>query len=245
MGDKKIQIIYEDDDVLVINKPAGLVVHSDGKTDEYTLCDWLVEQYPDIKNIGEPAEYDGKVIARPGIVHRLDKDTSGVLIIAKKQGSYEFLKKQFQEREIKKTYRALVYGNIKKDSGVIDSPIGRHPKNFKQWLAGGGARGQAREAMTEYKVLRRGKENGESFTYVELHPKTGRTHQLRVHLKSIGNPIICDSIYATKRSHMLGFSRLALHSFNLEVRLPNGEEKLFEARIPKDFETAIAEMHNL
>jgi len=245
MNIKDLQIIYEDENLLVINKPAGLVVHSDGKTDEYTLCDWLIENYPDIKDVGESAEYDGKVVARPGIVHRLDKDTSGVLIIAKNQNTHKFLKNQFQERAIKKTYRAFVYGNIKNDEGLINEPIGRHPKNFKQWLAGDTARGTLREAVTQYRVIERGKVDGESFTYVELYPKTGRTHQLRVHLKSINNPIVCDSLYAPKRPCILGFSRLALHSFKLEVRLPNGEERLFEAPLPNEFELAVAKHKDL
>ncbi|MFC1615112.1 RluA family pseudouridine synthase [Patescibacteria group bacterium] len=233
-----VDIIYEDKDVLVINKPSGLMVHGDGKCNEYTLADWIIEKYPEMKDIGEPAEYNDKIVARPGIVHRLDKDTSGVMIIAKNQPAFELLKQQFQDREVQKTYRAFVYGNIKEDEGVIDSPLGRHPKIFNQWIAGTSARGTLREAVTEYKILSRGKIDSESVAYVELYPKTGRTHQLRVHLKSISNPIICDPIYAAKRPCLLGFDRLALHALSLEIGLPNGETKKFEAPLPEEFVNA-------
>ncbi len=235
---KEIEIIYEYKDVLVINKPSGLMIHADGKSDEETLSDWLVEKYPEIKDVGEPAEYDGKTIARPGIVHRLDKDTSGVMIIAKNQPTFLYLKKQFQDRNVKKIYRSFVYGNIKEDVGVIDKPIGRHPKIFNQWLAGTMARGTLREAVTEYKVLARGKIDGESVTYLELYPKTGRTHQIRAHLKSLSTPVICDRIYAPKRPCLLGFNRLALHALILKVRLPNGEQKKFVADLPEEFKNA-------
>ena len=237
-----VDIIYEDLDVLVINKPSGLMVHGDGKDDnrsnDHTLADTLVMLYPKIKDVGEPAEYDGKIIARPGIVHRLDKDTSGVIIVATNQEAFEHLKKQFQDRLVKKTYRAFVYGNIKEDEGVIDKPIGRHPKVFNQWLASTSARGTLRDAVTEYKVLARGKVDGESVTYVELYPKTGRTHQIRAHLKSLSTPVICDPIYAEKRPCILGLDRLALHALSLEIELPNGETKKFEAPLPEEFVNA-------
>ncbi|MFC1721069.1 RluA family pseudouridine synthase [Patescibacteria group bacterium] len=228
-------IIYEDLDVLVINKPSGLMVHGDGKGDEHTLVDTLLMLYPKIKEIGEPAEYDGKIIERPGIVHRLDKDTSGVIVVARNQDAFLHLKKQFQDRTVQKTYRAFVYGNIKEDEGVIDKPIGRHPKVFNQWLANTSARGTLRDAVTEYKVLARGKVGGESVTYVELYPKTGRTHQIRAHLKSLNTPVICDPIYAEKRPCLLGLNRLALHALSLEIELPNGETKTFEAPLPEEF----------
>lgn len=247
-----IELLYEDKDVLVINKPAGIAVHKDGRSDEYTVADWVMATFPESGNVGEPARYLGKEIARPGIVHRLDKDTSGVLVIAKTQEAFEFLKKQFQGRDIKKSYRAFVYGAIEGQSGVIDKPIGRSGKDFRQWSAERGARGTMRDAVTEYKVLARGgilaeevtnikgMGNIEQFTYLALSPKTGRTHQLRVHLKSIHHPIVCDKLYAPKRPCALGFERLALHAFSLEFSLPDNVYVSVEAPLPLDFERAVA-----
>ena len=118
-------VLYEDDSVIVVNKPAGLAVHADGKHDRATLVDWLLAEYPDIVGVGEPQTLaDGTVIDRPGIVHRIDRETSGVLIVARTQESFDFLKSQFQDREVRKVYRAFVYGNIKDDRGIIDKPIG-------------------------------------------------------------------------------------------------------------------------
>jgi len=234
--EKEIKIIYEDDNLVAVNKPAGLVVHPDGKTEEYTLTDWVMENYPEIKNVGEPAVYDGQIIQRPGIVHRIDRDTTGVVIIAKNQDSFLNLKKQFKERSIKKTYRAVVYGSIKKDSGVIDRPIGRSSRDFKAWSAEDSARGTLREAVTEYKILKRIK----GFSYLELYPKTGRTHQIRVHLKYIKHPIICDRLYAPKKECAFGFSRMALHAQRVELSLLNGSKIMIEAPLPEDFYRAIS-----
>ena len=141
------KIIYENEEVLALNKPASLVVHSDGKTNEPVLTDWIIENYPEIKTVGEPAVYDGKEIARPGIVHRIDRETSGVIVIAKTQNSFLNLKKQFQEREISKTYNAFLYGVPKDKSGTISLPIGRSTSDFRQWSAGENKRGEFREAV--------------------------------------------------------------------------------------------------
>lgn len=234
---QKLDILYEDRHLFVINKSSGLIVHSDGRTDEQTLADVLVEEYPNIKEVGEPwTTPDGKVIYRPGIVHRLDRDTSGVLLVAKDQETFFFLKKQFQERNIKKRYNAFVYGNIKENNGTIDKPIGKSKKDFRQWSAQPGSRGTLRESVTEFKVL---KHDGE-YTYLELSPKTGRTHQLRVHLKAIHHPIICDSLYAPNRQCVLGFSRLALHARFITFPDSKGRVMTVEASLPKDFQNALA-----
>jgi len=231
-----IKILYEDTDLLALDKPAGLVVHSDSKTKEPTLADWLVEKYPSIREVGEPwTAPNGEVIYRPGIVHRLDRDTSGVLVVAKTPESFAHLKKQFQERLAKKTYRAFVYGIVKNDTGIIDKPIGRSTSDFRKWSAEFGARGELREAVTEYKVLERGK----GATYVEVYPKTGRTHQIRVHLKAIGHSVVCDALYAPKQVCILGFNRTALHAFSLEIISPSGKLLRFEAPLPEDFMRAI------
>ncbi|MDO8482358.1 MAG: RluA family pseudouridine synthase [bacterium] len=236
MVTKKIQILFEDEDVAVINKPAGLVVHSDGKTVEPALTDWVLENYPETKGVGEPTKLSsGEMIDRPGIVHRLDRETSGVLVIAKNQKAFEFLKKQFQDREMEKTYRAFVYGEVKNDEGVIDRPIARSTGDFRKWTAERGRRGVEREAITEYTVLAK----HEGFSFLDVHPKTGRTHQIRVHLKAISHPIVCDKLYASNRECALGFSRLALHAFSLKFKLLGGKELTVEAPYPDDFKKAL------
>lgn len=252
-----IEKIYEDEYLAAINKPAGLVVHPDGRSTDHTLADWILKEYPDTKNVGEPLVLsNGKTIFRPGIVHRLDKETSGVLVIAKTEEAFLFLKKQFQSREVKKTYRAIVYGAMKKDSGVIEKPIGKSRSDFRKWSAEYGARGVMREAMTEYKVLARGalplgdeaiklkvkRSHLEAkppsdfrVTYLEVSPKTGRMHQIRVHLKAIGYPVVCDSLYAKGKPCPPEIGRLALHALSLELVIPSGERMKFEAPLPDDF----------
>lgn len=246
----QIPIIYEDENIVAINKPAGLVVHSacpthlkngcrDGKTKEDSVADWILENYPETKDVGEPLVLDSnEIIKRPGIVHRLDRETSGVLLIAKNQETFLFLKKQFQDRKIQKSYRAFVYGEIKNDEGVIDRPIGRSAKDFRMWSAQRGARGKMREAVTEYKVLK--KKDG--YSYVEIYPKTGRTHQIRVHLKAINYPIVCDSLYASKKECALGFERLALHAYSIEFSLSNGQKLKLEADLSEDFKSAVVKI---
>lgn len=221
-------ILYEDGDILVVNKPAGLIVHADGRTREPTLAEWLVAHYPAIKNVGESV--------RAGIVHRLDRDTSGVMAIAKNQKAFEFLKKQFQERKIEKIYHAFVYGRVKQDEGVIDRPIARQRRAGALWSATRGRKGKERGAITEYRVLKRGDE----VSLLELRPLTGRTHQLRVHLKAINYPVVCDKLYAPKRECLLGFNRLALHARSLSFPLPSGKELHIEAPYPEDFTQAFA-----
>ncbi|MBL7045139.1 MAG: RluA family pseudouridine synthase [Parcubacteria group bacterium] len=235
-----IKIIFENDEVLVVDKPAGLVVHSDGKTDEPSLTDWVVKNYPSMVDVGEPAQYNGKKIARPGVVHRLDRETSGVIVLAKTQESFENLKKQFQERTTKKIYNAFVYGAIKEEDGSIDRPIGKSKSDFRRWSAQRGARGELREAITDYKVLEKNKD----FSYLEVSPKTGRTHQIRVHLKAINYPVVCDKLYAPKRSCELGFGRLALHARSIAFSLINEEKVEVEADLPEDFQKALETLKN-
>ncbi|MCE9585585.1 RluA family pseudouridine synthase [Candidatus Nomurabacteria bacterium] len=233
-----IKILYEDKDILAIDKPSGISVHpsamlrtnSDNKKEKF-VTDWVLKNYPKMKNVGEPAMYNGVEIKRPGIVHRLDKDTSGVLILAKNQKSYEFIKEQFQNREVKKVYYALAQGKINKDKFIIDKPIGRSPNDFRKRLAGRGARGELREAITEFKVLKRFKD----FTFLEVHPKTGRTHQIRVHLKSISHPVVCDGLYNSKGICPKDIDRLALHSLSIEIKNPKGETLKIESTLPKEF----------
>jgi 23S rRNA pseudouridine1911/1915/1917 synthase len=263
------QILREDKYFLIINKPAGLVVHPDGKTIEPTLCDWIVQNYPKIVGVGEPSKGpNGVLLDRPGIVHRLDRETSGVLVIAKTQESFEFLKKSFQTRDVQKTYNTFVWGLVKEDKGSIDRPIGRSKTDFKKWSAERFARGDLRPATTEYKVLLRksfveGEEKGGgeetvklsskdsknskiplNFTFVEAYPKTGRTHQIRVHFKAINHPVVGDALYAPNHPQMLGFKRLALHSRHISFTSLDGKRVEVEASLPEDFQSALKFLSN-
>lgn len=229
-----VAVIYEDEDLIAVNKPAPLVVHNDGKTKEPALTDWIRSNYPAIVGVGEPARYDGKEFDRPGIVHRLDRETSGVLVIAKTSESFEFLKEQFQEHFVEKVYRAFAYGTLKEKAGTIDAPIGRSARDFRMWSAGSDTRGRVRPARTSYKVL----QSGRGASYMELYPKTGRTHQIRVHMKSIKHPVVCDKLYAKRRECLLGFNRQALHAYSLKVKNSAGMTIFLEAPLPQDFERA-------
>ena len=231
-----IEILYEDDNMLAINKPAGLVVHSDGKTIEPTLVDWILKKYPEVKKVGEPwTTLAGEIIPRPGIVHRLDRETSGVMLIAKTQKGFENLKKQFQEHKIKKIYHAFAYGEMKGDKGTIDRPIARSKKDFRMWSAQRGSRGEFRDAVTDYEVIYRAK----GYSFVKVLPKTGRTHQIRVHFKAINYPLVSDSLYAPNRENTIGFSRTALHSYEITFADIDGELHTVTAPYPEDFASAL------
>lgn len=234
-----IEILFENDDVLVVNKPAGLFVHGDGVKTDSTLVDWFLERNPQSQGVGEPRiGRDNKEIERSGVVHRLDKDTSGVLVLAKNQVAFEYLKQQFKDRQVKKIYRAFVYGFVNERWGTIDRPIGRSARDFRLRSAERGAKGHLREAVTNWECIGKGEYEGDSFSYMKLMPKTGRTHQLRVHLKAVDRPIVCDPLYAGKRveqSNNLGLGRLALHAHELCLTLPGGSEERFIAPLPQDF----------
>ncbi len=230
-------ILYEDENVVAINKPAGLVVHSDGKTDESNLVDWLLSRYPEIKKVGEPGRnVRGEEVLRSGIVHRLDRDTSGVMLVAKTQEAFENLKSQFQNHEVKKTYHAFLLGELKNEKGTIDRQIGRSSRDFRMWSAQRGARGELREAITDYKVLSR----KDGYTFVEVMPKTGRTHQIRVHFKAISYPLVGDPLYAPTVENKLGFDRTALHSYRVAWAGIDGQVHTVIAPYPEDFFRAMA-----
>ena len=234
-----IPILYQDSDIIAINKPAGLVIHADGRTEEATLTDWISEQFPQTKGVGEPITLSsGEVIDRPGIVHRLDRDTSGVMLVALTQKGFEHLKVQFQDRTIDKKYNAFVYGLMKEEEGTIDRPIARSRKDFRLWSAQRGGRGEAREAVTDYKVLSRHESLGT--TFIEASPQTGRTHQIRVHFKAISHPVVADPLYAPKQKPLLGFKRLALHARSITFKSLANKEITVEAPYPPDFEFALS-----
>ncbi len=233
--ENNMDILFEDDHVCVISKSPGVSVHQDGRQKEETVADWFVSYVPSAREVGEPLVLtDGTTIGRPGIVHRLDKETSGVMVLAKTQESFLFLKKQFQNRTVEKKYRTFVWGALKDSEGSITRSIGRSRSDFRKRSAEYGAKPPLREARTDYTTLLKGTE----FSYLEAHPFTGRTHQIRVHFKSRGAPIVCDRLYAEKKPCTLGFSRLALHAYSLSFTLPTGEKKTISAPLPEDFEQA-------
>lgn len=206
-----LPILYEDDNVLVINKPAGVLTHSKGAlNDEFTVAEFA-----------RPFTTFKADTNRPGIIHRLDRDTSGVIAIAKNDETAAYLQKQFSQRTVKKTYVAIVKGEPKQESAIIDVPIGRNPKapsTFRVDPSG-------KSAATRYDVL----DSHDGTSFVRLQPTTGRTHQLRVHLAYINTPIIGDKVYGK-----IG-DRMFLHAYKLELTLPGGTRTVFEAPIPKVF----------
>lgn len=236
---KKIDILYEDKDILAVNKPAGIVVHPDGKSKGPFLTDWILNNYPKTKNVGEPVETkDYGIIQRPGIVHRLDRDTSGVILIAKTKAGHECLKEQFHNRTVLKKYLAFVYGEMKEQYGIINRPIGRSPKDFRRWSATRGARGEMREAETWYHRFA----HRVGYSFVEVEPKTGRTHQIRVHFKAINHPIVSDMLYAPDKPEALGFKRNALHAYSIEFINCQGKKITAIAPMPKDFKEGLKEL---
>jgi 23S rRNA pseudouridine1911/1915/1917 synthase len=234
-----IVILYEDDDIIVVNKPSGIKVHEDGRTDGPTVVEWFLTRAPAARGVGEPGKGPhGEPLERSGVVHRLDRDTSGVLLLVKNSEAFTHMKAQFHDRLVKKEYRAFVYGTMKEKWGTIHRPIGRSASNFKLRSADKGARGLIRDAVTDWELIGQ----SDRHAYLRLLPKTGRMHQLRVHLKSISRPIVGDTLYAPESQRQggdLGFSRLALHAYCLTLTIPSGEQKSFIAPIPYDFEVAL------
>lgn len=243
-----VSILYEDDDIAAVNKPAGLMVHPDGRAEGPFLTDWIIRKFPETKNVGEPIrDAAGSTIERPGIVHRLDRDTSGVLLVAKTANGHTWLKKQFKERTIKKKYLAVVWGELKDPFGTINRPIGRSSSDFRKWSAQRGARGELREAETYWEKIKNEKvkikigntEKTENFTLVEVEPKTGRTHQIRVHFAAIQHPIVGDVLYAPKRPVALELNRPALHAKTIEFENCEGKRVKVEAPLSDDFKAII------
>ena len=219
-----LEILYEDDDLIVINKPAGMTVHPGAGHREHTLVNALLHHCPTLSGIG------GK--ERPGIVHRLDKETSGCLVVAKNDVAHRELSKQFAERTVEKIYLALVAGKLREQTGVIEAKIGRHPVD-RQRMSVSSPRGRA--SKTEYRVVRL----SERASLVECRLHSGRTHQIRVHLRHLGHPVLGDKIYAPRFAK--NFPRQMLHAWKLGFCHPHtGEWKHFEASVPDDFNRAIA-----
>jgi 23S rRNA pseudouridine1911/1915/1917 synthase len=218
-----LEILFEDDDLIVINKPAGLVVHPGAGHRQHTLVNALLSHCTTLSGIG------GK--ERPGIVHRLDKETSGCLVVAKNDTTHRELSRQFAKRIVEKVYLALVAGKLRKQSGVIEEKIGRHPVH-RQRMSVASSRGRA--AKTEYRVVR----SGDNASLVECRLHSGRTHQIRVHLHHLGHPVLGDKVYATRAAK--DFPRQMLHAWKIGFRHPgSGAWENFEAPLPDDFATAM------
>lgn len=237
------EIIFEDSEIMVINKPYGMLVHEDwGSGIEGTLVEWFLDKVPEAKGVGEDTvKPDGTKLERSGIVHRLDRETSGVMILAKTTTAHTFLKMQFHNRLAKKEYRAFVYGRIHDKWGTINRPIGRKPGDFRRRSADKNAHGTLREAVTHFERIGAGEFENETFSYLKLMPQTGRTHQLRVHLRAIERPIVMDELYGDykiKISNNLNLKRLSLHSHVLDIALPNGQRERFVATLPPEFDEA-------
>ena len=221
-----VKIIYEDDDLLVIDKPAGLTVHPAPGHPSHTLVNAVLSHLNEIEDDGE--------VTRPGIVHRLDKDTSGVMLVAKNNVALANLADQFKARTVKKTYITLVKGILRPDKGVIDAPIGRDSGDRKKMAVTGESRGRA--ARTNYRVIRYVGKN----SLLEIMPETGRTHQIRVHLAAIGYPVFGDITYGKKSAFL---NRQFLHAQKIGFNLPaTGKWVEFESPLPEDLEQALKEL---
>lgn len=238
--EKDIIIISDQPDYLVINKPAGLLVHGASHIKEKTLVDWLLEKYPAISQIGEDLE-------RPGIMHRLDKDVSGLMVIAKSQAAYDSLKEQFKTRTVNKEYTALVYGKILKDEDEINFPIKRSTQGFKmaavpKSFLEKNPDANVRNAITKLEVVKR----FINFTLLKLTIKTGRTHQIRVHLFAYGYPIVGDNLYVNKQSKLknkkYNLGRVFLVSTHLEFNDLSGERQSFSVGLPENLQEFLAQV---
>lgn len=225
-----LDILYEDDNVLVINKPAGMVVHPGAGNPSGTLVNAVLAYDPAIRHVGEEE--------RPGVVHRLDKDTSGVVLFARTEKAYKWLVRQFKSRDLDKKYLALVDGHPPTPTGRIEAPISRDTRNRTRMAVG--LRGQGKPAVTEYFEL----ERFEAHTYLEVHPITGRTHQIRVHLSYVGVPVVGDTVYG-RRHPSITMDRFFLHAKSLAVRLP-GERAphIFTASLPEDLQSVLVGLRN-
>ena len=225
-----IQVIYEDKFLAIINKPAGISVHPSPGIYENTLVNILLYKFKDLSGIGG--------VERPGIVHRLDKDTSGIMIVAKEEKTHLALSLAFKKREVQKTYLAVLWGNLKEKKGKIDAPIGRDPIHRKKMKI---TLNNAKDAITYFEVIKQF--NG--FTYVKAFPKTGRTHQIRVHFSYIGHPLVGDEIYSAKKKGELPIKRHALHAYSIKFTHPITQEKLeFVVDPPSDFKSLIEWLKN-
>lgn len=226
--DIPLDIIFENDDLIVVNKPAGMVVHPAAGHYSGTLVNAVLGYDPDMEGIGGEE--------RPGLVHRLDKETSGLIILAKNERAHNWLQDQFRLRKVEKIYLALVDGKPPTPSGRVEAAIGRDPSHRKKMAIL--PPGKGREAVSEYKTL----ESFKNHTLLEFHPFTGRTHQIRLHCQFLKCPIVGDSIYG-RRTPTVNISRHFLHAYRLKIVLPNeSQPRTFEAELPEELKQALEEV---
>jgi len=220
-----LTVVYEDADIAVIDKPAGMVVHPAAGHADGTLVNALLYRYPEVALNGSN---------RPGIVHRLDKDTSGLIVIARTPVGQRLLLEQWADGSVQKGYKALVYGQIEENEATIDAPIGRDPADRQRMaiIASG------KPAVTHFSV----EERFDATTYLDVEIETGRTHQIRVHLAFIGHPVVADPLYANRSWPTLGLERQFLHAWRLGLRLSNGQRAIFESPLPPELERTLAEV---
>jgi len=219
-----LNILYEDDDLLVINKPPGLTVHPAPGHPSHTLVNAILSHFPHLADISDSL--------RPGVVHRLDKDTSGLMLVAKNSVAQLNLAEQFQARSVVKAYLVLVKGHLTPEDGIIEAPIGRDPRDRKRMAVVA----KGREARTQYHVVK----YIDNYTLLEVRTETGRTHQIRVHLSAIGYPVVGDATYGVKSSHL---SRQFMHACRLGFKLPSSDEYVeFESELPSDLEQALKDI---
>ena len=220
-------ILYQDADVVIVNKPCGMVVHPAAGNEDGTLVNALLYHVHDLSGVG------GEM--RPGIVHRLDKDTSGLILIAKNDRAHAALSEQFKERTMEKHYRAVAFGSFREEQGLIDAPIARHPSDRKRMAVVA----DGRPSKTEWRVL----EGLKGSTYLDVHLLTGRTHQIRVHMQHIGHPLLGDPIYAPNLRTAVRIPRLMLHAFSLAFTHPATNERMtFCAPLPAEFQAALEKL---
>lgn len=224
-------ITHEDDELLVVVKPAGYITNeADTTTDQPVLQSWLKNNFD--YEIAKSVEF------RSGVVHRLDKETSGILLIAKTEKTFFYLQSLFKERTVKKSYVALLHGEVKQKEGVVEASVGRLPWNRRRFgvLPGG------RDAVTRYKVRDYYQKDKEILSLVDFYPQTGRTHQIRIHAKHIGHPLVADNFYAgrkTSRNDRKWCPRLFLHAQSISFKHPNGEVVEYRSELPEDLQEAL------
>ncbi|MCF7844045.1 RluA family pseudouridine synthase [Candidatus Gracilibacteria bacterium] len=234
----KFPILFENTHAVIIDKPAGIIVHPDDRQDEYTIANWMKETYG-VNGIGDAD--------REGIVHRLDRNTTGVLVLAKDNVAYTTFKKQFRDHTARKVYRTIVEGHIRHDTGMISLPIARAKSDFRKRtvvdMFSQDQRGEEREAITRYKVLARSIAlDGKNYSYVECYPLTGRTHQIRAHFRGIRHPIVGDDLYGSTKGKDLA-PRSMLHAYSITIEVPceqTGKNlETIIAEIPKDMKECL------
>ncbi len=228
-------MLHAEKDFVAVGKPAGVLTHRTPHSEGATLADLVAEKYPEIRKVGDEPSL------RPGVVHRLDKDTSGVILFARNQPAFEYLKKCFQEGRVRKTYLALVWGKTK-ERGIVDAPIGLRSGSVRRSVLAKNMK-MVKPAHTEYETMRHFTYEGEDFSLLYVYPKTGRTHQIRVHMAHIGHGLVGDPLYM-KRKNPFGLARQFLHAEKVEFQSPTGKRVSIQADLPPDLKAVLSLLTN-